>query len=72
MSFQHASRAPSEIAKGLSERGVFVWNGHNYALEVVRQLGIPEDVGLVRIGIAHYNTEAEVDATLEVLASLVA
>jgi selenocysteine lyase/cysteine desulfurase len=37
------------------------------AYEVVRQLGIDEDQGVVRIGLAHYNTQAEVDQTLAAL-----
>ena len=41
-----------------------MWSGHNYALEAVRQLGIEEATGVVRIGLAHYNTGEEVDATL--------
>ena len=39
----------------------------NYAYEVVRHLGIDEKTGVVRIGLAHYNTEEEVDATLTAL-----
>jgi selenocysteine lyase/cysteine desulfurase len=31
-------------------------------------LGLDEDQGVVRIGLAHYNTEAEVDGTLRALA----
>ena len=41
--------------------------GTNYAYEVVRHLGIDENTGVVRIGLAHYNTEEEVDATLTAL-----
>ena len=47
--------------------GICVWSGHNYALEVVRHLGIEEAAGVVRIGLAHYNTEKEVDRTLAAL-----
>jgi selenocysteine lyase/cysteine desulfurase len=46
---------------------VFVWSGHNFALEVVRSLGIAEDDGVVRIGAAHYNTLEEIDTALEAL-----
>ena len=41
--------------------------GTDYAYEVVRHLGIDENTGVVRIGLAHYNTEEEVDATLTAL-----
>jgi selenocysteine lyase/cysteine desulfurase len=64
VSFTHASKRPQAFAQGLAGEGIFVWSGHNYALELVRSLGIDEDTGVVRIGIAHYNTPAEVDRTL--------
>lgn len=70
VSFGHETRSPKEIAKALGDRGIFVWSGHNYALEVVRHLGIPEDVGLLRIGIAHYNTEAEIETTINALGEI--
>lgn len=68
VSFTHATRSPREIAKALAERNVFVWSGHNFALEIVRSLGIDEMEGVVRIGLAHYNTAEEVDRVLELLA----
>ena len=34
---------------------------------MVRHLGIDETTGVVRIGLAHYNTEEEVDRTLVAL-----
>jgi cysteine desulfurase family protein (TIGR01976 family) len=70
VSFRHARIAPDVIARALAKENVFVWSGHNYALEIVRQLGIPEDEGVVRIGAAHYNTLEEIDRTLEIIARL--
>lgn len=67
VSFVHDQRAPDEIARFLAQRNIFVWSGHNFALEVVRQLGIDEQQGVVRIGMGHYNTLAEIDTTLEAL-----
>jgi cysteine desulfurase family protein (TIGR01976 family) len=64
--FTHRERAPHEIATGLGDRGVAVWAGDYYALEVMKRLGL-EDGGAVRAGIVHYNTEAEVDRLLEAL-----
>jgi selenocysteine lyase/cysteine desulfurase len=55
---------PEKISRALAANNIFVWDGHNYALEVVRHLGIPEDEGVVRIGMAHYNTAAEVAGTI--------
>ncbi|MBV8333531.1 MAG: cysteine desulfurase-like protein [Candidatus Eremiobacteraeota bacterium] len=67
VSFTHASVRPSHVAAELARRGVFVWSGHNFALETVRRLGIDEEEGVVRIGAAHYNTIDEIDAALEAL-----
>ncbi|MEX0923005.1 MAG: cysteine desulfurase-like protein [Rhodovibrionaceae bacterium] len=71
VSIRHARRKPAEIASALAEQGIFLWSGHNYALEVVRQLGIPEEEGVLRIGMAHYNTEEEIGRTLGALKAAV-
>lgn len=67
VSFTHSRQSPTEIAERLAARNIFVWSGHNYALEVVRALGIEESGGVVRIGAVHYNTLDEVDTLLNAL-----
>jgi cysteine desulfurase family protein (TIGR01976 family) len=62
---------PAETAKTLAERGIFVWDGNYYALEIMERLGLEDSGGAVRIGFCHYNTPAEVDRVLEELATLV-
>ena len=64
----HDSKSPAEIAKGLADRNVFAWNGHNYALELARTLDIEKSGGAVRIGPVHYNTLEEIDFVVENLA----
>ncbi|HEX2140423.1 MAG TPA: cysteine desulfurase-like protein, partial [Woeseiaceae bacterium] len=71
VSLRHESASPSDIASVLAERNIFVWSGHNYALETVRKLGLREEEGVLRIGIAHYNTEAEIERTLDIVADAV-
>jgi cysteine desulfurase family protein (TIGR01976 family) len=61
---------PLETAKLLGERGVFVWDGHYYALELMERLGLQETGGAVRVGFCHYNTDQEVDRVLAELAAL--
>ena len=61
VSCTHPASTCADLARGLGELGVNVWSGHNYAREGVRQLGLDETDGVLRIGLAHYNTEAEVD-----------
>jgi cysteine desulfurase family protein (TIGR01976 family) len=62
-------RSPEEIAAALGERGIFVWHGDYYAVEVMRRLGLPD--GAVRVGIVHYNTADEVHRLLQELRTLV-
>jgi cysteine desulfurase family protein (TIGR01976 family) len=55
-------RTPLEAATRLGERGIFVWHGNYYAVEVMEQLGLAD--GALRVGIVHYNTAEEVDRLL--------
>ncbi len=71
VSFTHASAKPSAIAAELAARGIFVWSGHNYALEAARTLGILETGGAVRVGPVHYNTRAEIDTLLNAVEDIV-
>jgi len=70
VAFTHASKAPDAIARALAEQNIFVWSGHNYALEVARSLGILESGGAVRVGPVHYNTIDEIDRLLDALESV--
>ena len=65
-----ADQHPAETAKRLAERGVYVWDGNYYALEIMERLGLEDSGGAVRVGFCHYNTPAEVDRVLEELSSL--
>lgn len=66
VAFTVEGRSPAAIARNLAERGVFVWSGNSYALPLTRALGL-EPEGVVRAGLLHYNTPAEVDRLLEAL-----
>jgi cysteine desulfurase family protein (TIGR01976 family) len=61
-------RTPVGAAERLAERGLAVWHGNYYAVEVMQRLGLPD--GAVRAGIVHYNTAEEVDRLLAALAEL--
>ncbi len=63
--------APEALASQLGERGIFTWSGNYYALALMERLGLQERGGALRIGIAHYNTPAEVERLLETLEELV-
>lgn len=72
VSFTVEGIRPESIVRQLNDEGIFVWSGHNYAWEIVHQLGIPAEDGVVRIGIAHYNTAAEIAETVEAVGRIVA
>jgi cysteine desulfurase family protein (TIGR01976 family) len=59
---------PTDVAQHLGERGIFVWDGDYYAVEVMRRLGLEN--GAVRVGFVHYNTAEEVDRVLAELTEL--
>ena len=71
VSFIHDRLTPPEMSAGFGREGIFVWDGHNYALEVITHLGLLESGGVLRVGLAHYNTAEEVDALLEVLEAMI-
>ena len=70
VSIGHAGRRNSDLAQALADRGINVWSGHNYALGLVEQLGLDGSEGVLRIGLAHYNTEEEVDRVVGALRGL--
>ncbi|MEK6719986.1 MAG: cysteine desulfurase-like protein [Chloroflexota bacterium] len=63
---------PRAAAEALGREGVAVWDGDFYATGLLERLGRSESGGVVRIGLTHYNTEAEVDRLLDALARIAA
>ena len=59
---------PDAAAERLADRGLAVWSGDYYAVEVMERLGLPD--GAVRVGIVHYNSTEEIDRLLAALAAL--
>ena len=65
--FTMSGRTPREVAGELGRQGIAAWDGDFYAWELIRALGLSASGGLIRIGLTHYNTTAEVDRLVEVL-----
>ncbi len=63
---------PEKLAKHFARDNIFVWSGHNYALEPINRMGLMAQGGVLRVGLAHYNTAAEVDQLLVSLARALA
>ncbi len=69
VAFTHDAHTPDAIAEALGKQDIYVWSGHYYAIEIMERLNRGEN-GMVRIGLAHYNTRAEIDRLGEALKAL--
>ena len=67
VSLTYEGYTADQIAKYLGNRALFVWSGHFYAIRLVERLGLLDRGGLVRVGIAPYNNEAELVRLIEAL-----
>lgn len=68
--FTVAGHTPEAVTRALTAAGVAVWAGHNYAVEVVDQLGLAATGGVVRAGISRYLEPSDVERLLSVVAGL--
>ena len=64
--------APRAASEALGERGITTWDGNFYAQALIERLGLQESGGVLRIGLAHYNTADEVDRLIAALQEIVA
>src|SRR5208283_1460040 len=64
------NRSPRDLATYLGEQGIFTWDGNYYAIDLAERLGLQQSGGMLRIGLAHYNTAEEVERLLEALRRL--
>lgn len=67
VSFVHATRPSSEIAKAVNARGIGIRHGHMYSMRLCQALGLDPVEGVVRVSLAHYNSTDEVDRLIDVL-----
>ena len=61
---------PVKTASELARRGIYVWDGHYYAITVMERLGLLDSGGAVRIGFCHYHSTDDVDRVLGALAEI--
>jgi cysteine desulfurase family protein (TIGR01976 family) len=62
--FTVKGKTPAQVARELGEKGIYVWDGDYYALEVMERLGRANRGGMVRVGATHYNTVREINRFL--------
>ena len=61
---------PEEVSKVFGGKGINSWNGDFYAVEAIAALGLAESGGLIRLGMAPYCTESDIDRVLSTVAEL--
>ena len=70
ISFTHPRISATKMGEMLAERGIFVWAGNFYALELTEALDL-EPEGVLRVGVLHYNTIEEVDFFISSVAEII-
>jgi cysteine desulfurase family protein (TIGR01976 family) len=70
LSFVVEGHTPLAVAEHLAQRHVSVWDGDNYAYELMGRFGLQDAGGAVRASLVLYNTAADVDRLLEAVAEL--
>jgi cysteine desulfurase family protein (TIGR01976 family) len=60
-----AGTTPRAAAEALGRQGIFTWDGDFYAQALIERLELSDSGGVLRLGIVHYNTPAEIDRLLE-------
>ena len=69
-SFTLEGSKPLAVAQRLAAEDIYVWSGDFYAVEAIARLGLEEQGGIVRVGLAHYNTLQEIEKLIAVLKQL--
>ena len=64
VSFTVNNVASTEVARRLSERGLFASHGDFYAQTVIERLGLAPE-GLVRVGCACYTSDEEIERLVQ-------
>jgi cysteine desulfurase family protein (TIGR01976 family) len=70
--FNVSGKTPIQVASELAQKGIYVWDGNYYALEVMERLGKGAQGGMVRVGATHYNTTSEITRFLKELDTIAA
>ncbi len=65
--FRVAGETPEQTAQRLADADITAWHGHNYAWEVTGALGIRDSGSAVRVSLAHYSDDSDVDRFLATL-----
>jgi cysteine desulfurase family protein (TIGR01976 family) len=59
-----------QACRALGARAIFAWDGHFYAIRLVEALGLMGRGGLIRVGLAPYNTVGELERLVVAIGDL--
>lgn len=62
---------PAEAVAALGQRGIMAGGGHFYAVRLLEAMGLDPTRGVLRLSLAHYNSEDDVARLLEALDTVV-
>lgn len=71
LSIRHRTKTAPELSARLGAQGIFTWAGDFYAYNLAQAWNLQASGGILRFGLAPYNTAEEVDRALETLRALV-
>ena len=58
------------FVKILASENICAWDGHFYALKAIQDLDLEKIGGVTRLGVSLYNTEEEMDRTIEIISKI--
>ncbi|TFH28764.1 MAG: cysteine desulfurase-like protein [Promethearchaeota archaeon] len=72
IAFNIENQSPQKVCEILSEKyGIFAGDGHFYAMTIGDLLGINSTGGWIRLGMAPYTTESEVDRVINAIKEII-
>ena len=70
VSFTLDGYTAEQACRALGQRAIFAWDGHFYAIRLVEALGLMARGGLIRVGLAPYNTVGELERLVTAVGDL--
>jgi cysteine desulfurase family protein (TIGR01976 family) len=70
VAFRVEARTPAQCAQLLRERNLFITHGDLYVVALARRLGVADDGGWARIGVAGYNRMDEAEDLVDAISAL--
>lgn len=70
ISFTLEGFSPVEVCRFLASKSICAWDGHFYAQRAIEKLGLLEQGGVTRLGVNLYNSQEEVEYTVDCIKEL--